>query len=308
MSDESPPSAPPPGVGDRSFGAYYYRNCCGKPYSRNDEWMGFFGGLADRIVEGIAPSRVLDAGCALGLLVEALRDRGVEAFGIDLSSYAMEQLHEKVRPYCRRGSIADGFTERYDLVVCIEVLEHMPAADAEAAVANFCRHTDDVLFSSTPFDHREPTHINVHPPEHWGELFARHDFFRDPDYDASFVTTWAVRFRRRTDPVHRVIRAYERRFWDLAAAARESRDYATTLQSQKEDLQRQVCQADDLRRQMAHLQDRAALGDAARVAEHEAQIRLTQAYDRIFHMERSLFWKARLRWVRVKKLVGMRGD
>ena len=286
--------------------------------------MGFFGGLADRIVEGIAPARVLDAGCALGLLVESLRDRGVEAFGIDLSSYAMEQLHEKVRPYCRRGSIADEFSERYDLVVCIEVLEHMPAADAEAAVANFCRHTDDVLFSSTPFDHREPTHINVHPPEHWGELFARHDFFRDPDYDASFVTTWAVRFRRRTDPVHRMIRAYERRFFDLAGAARESRDYATTLQSQTEALQNQTealqnqmedlrkqmevlqREADDLRRQMAPLQDRAALGDAARVAEHEAQIRLAQAHDRIFQMERSLFWKARLRWGRVKKLVGMR--
>jgi SAM-dependent methyltransferase len=285
-------------VGDGAFGAYYYGHCCGKPYCRNDEWMTFFGRISDRICEGIAPTRVLDAGCALGLLVEALRDRGVDASGIDLSSYAIEQLHDKVKPHCRRGSIADEFAGHFDLVVCIEVLEHMPSADAEAAVANFCRHTDDVLFSSTPFDYREPTHVNVHPPEHWAELFARHDFVRDTDYDASFLTAWAVRFRRRRDPMHRVIRGYERHYSDLAAAARDSRDYATTLQHQVEQLQRQAEQ----------LQERASLGDAARVAEHEARIELAQARDRIFHMERSVFWRLRMGWLRVTKLVGMTGD
>jgi len=291
VSNERIQPAGPSGVGDHSFGAYYYAHCCGRPYGRTDEWMAFFGGLADRIVESIGPSRVLDAGCALGLLVEALRDRRVEAFGIDLSSYAISQIHENVRPYCRHGSIVDEFTERYDLVVCIEVLEHMVAPDAEAAVANICRHTDDVLFSSTPFDHSEPTHVNVHPPEHWAELFARHDFCRDTDYDASFVTTWAMRFRRRRDPVHRVIRGYERRYWDLASAARDSRDYATKLQQQVEQLEAQL----------------AALPGQLRDLQ-ETQLRLAQAQDRIFHMERSFFWKLRTRWVRAKKLVGMRGD
>jgi DNA repair exonuclease SbcCD ATPase subunit len=273
---------------------------------------------------------VIDAGCALGLLVEALRDRGVDASGIDLSSYAIEQLHDKVKPHCRRGSIADEFPETYDLVVCIEVLEHMPPADAEAAVANFCRHTDDVLFSSTPFDYREPTHVNVHPPEHWAELFARHDFFRDTDFDASFVTAWAVRFRRRTEPVHRVIRGYERHYADLAAGARDARDYSTTMQNQVEHLQHQAeqlqhkveqlqhkveqlqQQAEQSQRQAEQLQARASVDEAARVAAHEAarsaQIELAQARDRIFHMERSFFWKLRTPWLGVKKLLGKTGD
>lgn len=289
MTNDQAPSAPSSGVGDCTFGAYYYGHCCGMPYCRNDEWMTFFGGLADRIVEGIVPCRVLDAGCALGLLVEALRDRGVEAFGIDLASYAIEQLHEKVKPYCRRGSIADEFTERYDLVVCIEVLEHMPPADAEAAVANFCRHTDDVLFCSSPSDQREPTHINVHPPEHWAELFARHDFFRDTDFDASFVTAWAARFRRRRDPVHHVVRGYERQYWHLLTAARDSRDYAATLQTQVE-----------------HLEERAALGDAALAERHETRLALAQAQDRIAHMEQSFFWKLRMQSLRLRHLLGDR--
>src|SRR5262249_36728466 len=145
----------PPSVGDASFDAFYYQHCCGDPYTRTDEHLKMFGAMADRIVADIAPKTALDAGCAIGMLVEALRTRGADAQGIDLSTHAMSQVPEGVRPFCRQGSIADELGGRYDLIVSIEVLEHMPAPDSEAAIANFCRHTDDVLFSSSPFDYHE---------------------------------------------------------------------------------------------------------------------------------------------------------
>lgn len=213
------------------FDAFYYAHCCGKPYERNAEWLAEFGRLSDRIVADLHPGRVLDAGCAIGLLVETLRDRGVEAWGVDLSSFAIARLHEKVRPYCREGSIAESFGERFDLITCIEVVEHMPPAEAEQAIANFCAHSDDVLFSSSPSDYREPTHINVHPPEHWAELFARHGFIRDVDYDASFLTPWAARFRRSTAPLHRIVRDLERRAWTSRVAERDARSYASEVQA-----------------------------------------------------------------------------
>jgi hypothetical protein len=56
--------------------------------------------------------------------VEALRQRGIDAEGIDLSSYAISHVHESVRPYCRVASITDDLPDRYDLIVSIEVLEH----------------------------------------------------------------------------------------------------------------------------------------------------------------------------------------
>ncbi len=37
----------------------------------------------------MGPKKVLDVGCAKGFLVEAVRPRGVEAFGNDISEYAM---------------------------------------------------------------------------------------------------------------------------------------------------------------------------------------------------------------------------
>ena len=65
------------------YDAWYFRHCCGRPYERSPEWLEFFGRIADRIVADIGPRTVMDVGCAMGFLVEALRDRGVEAFGID---------------------------------------------------------------------------------------------------------------------------------------------------------------------------------------------------------------------------------
>jgi len=222
----------PPAVGDASFDEYYYAHCCGDPYERSEPLLRFFGGIADRLVADIAPKTVFDAGCAIGLLVEALRQRGVEATGIDLSSYAMSRVDERVRAYVSQGSIADEFTGRYDLIVSIEVLEHMPARAAEAAIANFCRHTDDVLFSSSPLDYKEPTHVNVHPPEYWAAEFARHGFYRDVDFDASFITAWAARFRRSTEPVHRIVRNYERRFWELLLERNDTRAYSMQVQNE----------------------------------------------------------------------------
>ena len=200
----------------KSYDAYYYAHGCGTlPYERNAGWLQFFGSVAERIVHVIQPQTVLDCGCAIGLLVETLRDRGVEAYGVDISEYAIAHVYEAIQPYCWVGSILEPLPQHYDLIVTIEVLEHLAADQAEPAIANFCCHTDQVLFSSTPVDYKEATHFNVQQPDYWAELFARQGFYRDVDFDASFLTPWATLFRRGRDPLPRVIAAYERRFWQL---------------------------------------------------------------------------------------------
>jgi SAM-dependent methyltransferase len=219
-------------IGAACFDAFYYRHCCGSPYERTRERLAFFAAVAERIVMDIQPRRVLDAGCAFGFLVEALRERGIEAEGIDLSPHAIEQVHPSIAPYCREGSIVADFRDSYNLVVAIEVLEHMPVRDGERAIENICGHTADVLFSSSPNDHREPTHVNVQPPEYWAEQFARHGFYRDLDYDASFITPWAVRFRKLDLPLHRVVREYERQFARLQLERDEAKSYALEVQQE----------------------------------------------------------------------------
>jgi glycosyltransferase involved in cell wall biosynthesis/SAM-dependent methyltransferase len=182
---------------DATYDAEYFSSHCGLPYQRGGHgWEQFFGGIADRLVAELDPSSVLDAGCAIGFLVEALRERGVDATGIDVSEYAISDAPDELKPYLQVASVADELSRRYDLITCIEVLEHLDAEQGEEAIANFARHTDVVLFSSSPDDHEEPTHVNVQPPGYWASLFARHGFFRDFGFDASFVTPQAMLMRR----------------------------------------------------------------------------------------------------------------
>lgn len=229
------------------FDAYYFDHGCGRPYARDEEWLHFFGSIADRIVSDIQPTTVLDAGCAWGLLVETLRKRGVDAFGVDISSYAIQHVHPDIQEYCWIGSVVDLFPQKYDLIICIEVLEHMPKSDAEQSIKNFCEHSDSVLFSSTPFDYKEATHLNVQPPEYWAELFARCGFFRDVDFEASFITPWAVRFCRKNEPVTRLVREYERKMFllwkensDLRDLTLEMRDQISQLDSSVQTLDMQL--------------------------------------------------------------------
>ena len=50
-------------------------------------------------------------------LLPALRERGVDARGIDISSFAIDAAPAAMRPFCRQGSIAEPLDERFDLIV-----------------------------------------------------------------------------------------------------------------------------------------------------------------------------------------------
>ncbi len=175
---------------------YYQHHCGGVPYERNDYWLAFFHGIADQIVRSLQPRRVLDAGCAKGFLVEALWERGVEAYGIDISEHAIQEVRMDMQPYCRRASLTDRIDGRFNLVTCFEVLEHIAMEDARVAIRNLTAVTDAILFSSTPTDLTEPTHINVQPTIGWLRMFADSGFAPDLGYDASFVAPHAFLLRR----------------------------------------------------------------------------------------------------------------
>ena len=219
----------------------FYYNHYGPAHQRYDRdqpvWGELFRSIADRIAREIAPATVLDAGCAKGFLVEALRDRGIEAFGIDVSEHAIASVRDDIRPHCWAGSLSDPLPQKYDLITCIEVLEHIPVESIDAVVANLCEHTDDVLMSSTPDEYADPTHLNVRPAEYWVEIFGRHGFHHDLLYDPSFIQPWAMRLRRMRDPAPRVLADYEREVQRLRTEVRER---TAVILQQRDDLAEQA--------------------------------------------------------------------
>ncbi|WP_299952278.1 class I SAM-dependent methyltransferase [uncultured Modestobacter sp.] len=185
------------GTTSADYSAFYFDGHLGPPYTYEEpHWKQFFGAVADAVVATFAPARTYDAGCAIGLFVRALLERGVDARGGDISEFAVAGAPDGLRERLEVRDLTRPFTERYDLVSCIEVLEHMSPPDAQRAIGNLCAAADTLLISSTPDDFTEPTHINVRTPASWAADFARHGFFRRTDVDASFLSPWAVVYEK----------------------------------------------------------------------------------------------------------------
>ncbi|MFC0271916.1 glycosyltransferase [Metabacillus herbersteinensis] len=181
---------------------YYKTSLGGVPYNRdsfNGQWIKFFSNIGKRMLKEYDLKRVLDVGCAKGFLVECLRDMNVEAYGFDISEYAISNVREDIEPFCNVGSIDDPEQYRgfYDFITCIEVLEHVPEDMAIKAIELMCNNSNRIIFSSSPTDLEEPTHINVQPPEYWDLLFAKQGFFKAMDnWAAEVVADHAVIYEK----------------------------------------------------------------------------------------------------------------
>jgi hypothetical protein len=234
MSDDALRVPAPDGPASSMYSEYYYKHDFGVPYERDEHWMNFFAGIAKRIVRDLSPHTALDAGCAMGLLVEQLVERGVDAYGVDISDFAISRAPDLVRDHCRVHSLTEPIDGRFDLVVCIEVLEHLAREDADKAMDNLCAASDTILFSSSPLDYAEATHVNVHPPEVWSEMFSRRGFYRDVDFDATFLTPWAALYRKVDVQAPELVRSYERVLWQLRNEVSQVRTLVLSMQSDRE--------------------------------------------------------------------------
>ncbi len=113
-------------------------------------------GYIDRIA-GLAGKTVLDVGCGGGILAESMAEMGARVTGIDLADKSLQvaKLHllesgRKVE--YRKVSVEELAAERpahYDVVSCMEMLEHVPdPAAVVAACAKLAKPGGHVFFST----------------------------------------------------------------------------------------------------------------------------------------------------------------
>ena len=223
----SPPGGEPRSLAteSRDYDESYFHSQLGsdEPYEwANPYWRNFFTTVAQRIRAGTNPSVVLDVGCARGLLVQAFWEQGIDAYGIDVSQHAIETAHPDIAHRLSVGS-AEEVSGSWDLITCIEVLEHMESTAAERAIDSMCAASDRVLLSSSPGDFTEPTHVNVREPAAWAASFAERGFFRRTDVDLSFLVPWAVLFERAPLNIRDLVYRYERYAYPMRVEVLEKR-------------------------------------------------------------------------------------
>ncbi len=105
-------------------------NLIAKAYSRTRAFIpGDIKALGNYALEG---ERVLDSGCANGRLIEVLRDKKVDYFGVDISERLIEIAREKYPQ--AKFQVADAlslpFSDNYfDKIYSISVLHNIPSTE-----------------------------------------------------------------------------------------------------------------------------------------------------------------------------------
>ena len=150
------------------------------------------------LVRAVPRGRFLDVGCNGGFMVEAARERGLEAWGIDVDTHSIAYAR-KHYPGCGfEAATVESFiasreaegAAKFDLLYCSEVIEHIPAVNDFVAALARALAPGGYLYVTTPdIGHwRRPRDLTrwdgFSPPAHClyfrpaalRHLLARHGF------------------------------------------------------------------------------------------------------------------------------------
>lgn len=145
---------------------------------RADESLRSAREIVPLVMDWIRPQSVLDVGCGTGGWLRAFSEAGVsEVQGVDgdyVQRSALQIPPECFMPHDLRRPLA--LDRRFDLVMSVEVAEHLEAGYADQFVASLVAHGAVVLFSAAiPFQ-GGTGHVNEQWPDYWAERFGRHGY------------------------------------------------------------------------------------------------------------------------------------
>jgi hypothetical protein len=159
--------------------------------------------LVPRLVELLGPRSVIDIGCANGLWLEAFSRCGVELVrGIDGPWVPRESLRIPAAAFstldfgrCALPYPLGGTGEHFDMLLCLELLEHLPPDRADALVEAMCALSDALIVSAAVPHQGGTGHVNEQWPDHWRGLFAARgfvacDFLRIACWDDERIAPW----------------------------------------------------------------------------------------------------------------------
>ena len=106
---------------------------------------------------GVSGKQLLDVGCGGGLLTEAMAWRGAKVMGIDMGEaplsvakiHRLESQLEIDYRQCTAEALAEEMPASFDVVTCLEMLEHVPdPAAVVSACATLAKPGADLYFST----------------------------------------------------------------------------------------------------------------------------------------------------------------
>jgi SAM-dependent methyltransferase len=126
------------------------------------------------IVAATKPSTVIDIGCGVGTWLSVFTEFGVtDVWGIDgeyVDRTLLQIPQERFLPYDLTIPIHLG--RRFDLVLCLEVAEHLPADSAPILIDSLVGLGPVIVFSAAIPYQGGTHHVNEQWPEYWARHFS----------------------------------------------------------------------------------------------------------------------------------------
>ncbi|MDQ3937859.1 MAG: glycosyltransferase [Chloroflexota bacterium] len=130
------------------------------------------------VLDLVGPRSVVDVGCGMATWLAVFRELGVEdVLGIDGDYVDRGGLEIPVERFVAADlERPPVFDRRFDLVMSLEVAEHLSPEHADAFVDLLTRLGPAVLFSAAIPGQGGVRHLNEQWPEYWAELFRRRGY------------------------------------------------------------------------------------------------------------------------------------
>jgi len=133
--------------------------------------------ISDWACRSLAPGSLLDLGSGAGHYLRAFAHRGVRVFGLEASPTGVAASGDGVLAMNYDLKKPLFLSTRFDIVMCVEVAEHIPKRYSETLVKSICRHASKyIIFTAAPPGTLGLDHINCQPEDFWKRMFERQGF------------------------------------------------------------------------------------------------------------------------------------
>jgi 2-polyprenyl-3-methyl-5-hydroxy-6-metoxy-1,4-benzoquinol methylase len=161
---------------DTIYGKQYYENM-DRESAINDSKQ-----FANAVLSEYSPASIIELGCGTGRLLYPYREQGLEVRGVELSSVAQEVSRLSSNHFEEHDLTDSYYPEReYDIVLCIEVLEHLPEAAADTIVDSICRSAPVAIITAATPGQGGTHHVNEKPHDYWINRFEDRNMRHMPE-------------------------------------------------------------------------------------------------------------------------------